>query len=273
MPTKARCVSASPIRLLLGAWLAIGVSAAGPAAAADPRVQAIRDCITANAPSQSALQALDVRVFDRAGSYRSLVAQGYWKRFDDGLSRILIRVDAPPELRDAAYLVIQKPERYDLFVYLPAIGRVRRLNARASSGSLFGTDFSYEDIVHLQRVAEGANVSARPDVERAGALIHILHSEIDPASGSAYTAVDYHIEKKRCVLLRADFFGTGGALRKQLVADPKSVVRSGSTWYASRLTMHDRLEETRTEIVVEDMEIDPTLRRSLFSERALLQRN
>ena len=66
--------------------------------AAFESLEEARGCIVANAPQRSAIQALEMKIFDRAGSYRHLKGRGHWQMGDDGLSKLLIRVEAPMAL-------------------------------------------------------------------------------------------------------------------------------------------------------------------------------
>ena len=111
--------------------------------AADPagNVDAVKHCIQANFPEKTSLQRIELDSTDRAGSTRTLHAILRWKRFSDEGARVVIRVQAPAELRDSAYLMVENEPEDEMFMYLPSAQKVRRITSRTMSDQLWGTDF------------------------------------------------------------------------------------------------------------------------------------
>src|ERR687892_735419 len=61
--------------------------------------------------------------------------------------RALIRFSYPNDIRNTAFLVWEHPDADDeRFLYLPALGRVRRIAGEEKQESFVGSDLSYEDI-------------------------------------------------------------------------------------------------------------------------------
>ena len=59
----------------------------------------------------------------------------------------LIRFTYPNDIRNTAFLVWEHPGADDeRFLYLPALGRVRRIAGQEKDESFVGSDLSYEDI-------------------------------------------------------------------------------------------------------------------------------
>jgi hypothetical protein len=89
---------------LVGAtWVAAVGWAAG--ASAFDTVQQVEACLRDNLPSQTSVQTVSLRHVDRTGSKRTLEAKIFWKRSPEGLSRIRIGIEAPPDDRGSAYLL------------------------------------------------------------------------------------------------------------------------------------------------------------------------
>ena len=91
---------------------------------------------------------------DRGESAQESRLSMTWKSFRDEhdeprkgvLSKTLVRYQHPFDLRFSGYLVINNTERpNDQFVYLAATRKIRRVNLRKEA--VFGTDFTFEDIV------------------------------------------------------------------------------------------------------------------------------
>jgi hypothetical protein len=134
-----------------------GLAGAPTAFAAElgPGVDEVQRCIERNLPEHSSRQSVVFEQRDRAGNERRFEAEVWWKRDAEGRSRLLARVEAPPDLRGTAFLMIEEQDRPEMFSYLPELGRVRRVDSRSASGFL-GTDLSYEDIEELRALAPRA---------------------------------------------------------------------------------------------------------------------
>src|SRR3990172_7217353 len=65
-------------------------------------VQEVRDCAEKNMP-RSAKQEIVLERTDRSGASRRLEAAALWKRDAENRSRFLVRIEAPPDERDAAF--------------------------------------------------------------------------------------------------------------------------------------------------------------------------
>ena len=77
------------------------------------------------------------------------------------MSKVVLKVLEPPDLRDTGVLFIEKKDDpADMFIYLPDLEKVRRVTTRMLSGSLFGSDFTYEDFQQIQGMAREGSFSA-----------------------------------------------------------------------------------------------------------------
>ncbi len=235
-------------------------------------VEEIQECMERNVPEQTSIQEVVMRTFDRVGGERSFEAKIYWKRGEDGRSKLLMRVEAPPDLRGAAYLALEGEERTDMFSYLPELKRVRRINTRSISGSLFGTDFTYEDLQRLQDFSTHSTVERLPDAEIDGRSVYVLAAHPDERSGSAYERIVSFVDQETCVLLQAEFFETGDQPRRRLTADGSSLSQEKGIWVAKKITMKDLRDggETRLELKKIEPNVDIPDRR--FSQARLDRR-
>ena len=64
-----------------------------------------------------------------------------------GASQVVIRFNAPAEVKGVALLVMNYPDRSsDQWMWTPAINRERRIATQDRRARFFGTDFSFEDL-------------------------------------------------------------------------------------------------------------------------------
>jgi hypothetical protein len=259
---------------LLVALLACLAVATGAAATSPPQTAAeIEDCVRENLPEKSSIQTIVLRATDRVGGVSESKTKLYWKKGDDGFSRVLLRFSAPPDMRGSALLLIEKDDRNDMFMYLPELKRVRRVTGHMMGGSMFGTDFTYEQFERLQGLAEDVSSERLPDVQLDGKTAYVVSHLPDQEEGSDFEKVVAYVDSTTCVPLKVEFFEKGERLRKLLTTDPSQITKEGESWIPRRLLMQDLLDQTETELIVEKIEVGASIHRKMFTQRALERGN
>jgi outer membrane lipoprotein-sorting protein len=246
--------------------IASTASLAAPAAPLEV-AEEIVDCVQGNLPERTSVQRIELRSRDRAGSERVLRSRLHWRRFDGGRPRVRIRVDEPPDLKGASYLLIENEDsrESEMFVHLPAVGRVRRVTQRTVSDSLWGTDFSYDDMRQLQwQAAEGAHTRL-PDATVSGRDVYVLALEPRPEDESSYDRIVSSVDHETCVVLRIEFYERGDAPRKVLSADPSSLSSEGGLWLARKFEMRDLRDETTSWLEILEVETDVEVPARIFN--------
>ncbi len=269
----------SPARIALLVTLAFaaapvhGVHGEGDSVPTRP-VEEITDCVRSNAPERSSVQLVEFTAVDRIGGERVSRAKILGKKFeDDGLKRVLMRFTKPLDVRGAAFLAIEQGERNpDMFLYTPAIRKVKRVTGQAGGGKLFGTDFSYEDFVRWQGLNQPSESRRLPDAVEAGQPVWVVESLPDPNSASDYERVVIFVDQETCVSLKTESYEGGDTPRKVLTANPEQLLEEGGVWFATELLMRDLRDETHTRVVIEDVEVDRDLKDSMFSASEMQRR-
>ena len=276
-------VLAVGVSLTVGFSLTVGVLAsatasgsedAAPVEDAGPAsVASIEKCVAANIPSKTMRQRIELSTEDRVGEGRTYDVKGEWKKGDDGLSKVLLKVSAPADLRGSAFLMIEREGRDpDLFSYLPELEKVRRITVRSAAGSLFGSDFSYEDVQRLQNVASGSNSELVGEEEREGRPSWRVETRPNAEAGSSYSKIVAWIDRERCVPLRVEFYERDDTPAKILTAPPDQVVQEGQGWVPTELRLENVGAGTRSVLLVKDVELDVQLPDKDFTQSALRRR-
>jgi hypothetical protein len=249
------------------AWLAL-VSAA---AAAEPKTaQEIVACLEANLPESSSVQTIALRAKDRVGAVTESKAKIYWRKFEDDKSRVLIEFFAPADLRGSSVLMLdRKVGERDMFLYLPELGRVKRITSRMMSGSMFGTDFSYEDFELIEDYAAKAKNERMEDAVVDGAPAWVLESRPAPGELSAYTRVVEYVDPEHCVRIKSELYEANDRLRKVASSDRKTLTQIKGLWYAPKILLRDVTEQTETELMIEAIEVGVDIPQKRFSEANL----
>ncbi len=243
--------------LVLG--MALAAAAAPSVRAAEPGeaggVDPVARCMRANLPAQSRIREAAFVSRDHLGSERRVEALVTWKRFEDGLYRVLLRVRAPEDLRDSAVLLIERAEGTDLFLYVPELRKTRRITSQSLRGSLFGSDFTYEDFQRLQGMAAQGERERLPDSEIEGVPVHVLVQHKGPDEASAYERVVSYVDAATCVPLRVEMWEPGERLRKVMTIDPGSVLEQDGARIPRRVLLEDRRQGSTTRLELDGVDL------------------
>jgi hypothetical protein len=250
----------------------IALSALGATSDEIRTPEQIRDCTESNRPSETSIQTVSLQAKDRVGAINTSRAKLYWRKFDDGLSKVMMRFYAPPDLRGTGLLMLERDSaRNDLFIYLPELGRVKRVTSRMTSSSMFGTDFSYEEFERIQGLTATTPVIRLDDDVVEGRPTWVIESRPTEESRSAYERIISFVDQGNCTILRTDFFERGQQARKTLTADPQSITHEEEgIWIVRRYLMQDLRDQTETALVIESVEIGADIGRKTFSQRELV---
>jgi hypothetical protein len=195
--------------------------------------------------------------------------------------RLLIRFTYPNDIRGTAFLVWEHPDADDeRFLFLPSLGRVRRIAGTETQESFAGSDFSYEEIGGRE-FDEYTYAFAGPDGE-GGASVPWT-SPTSPAGGPARDA--WRLESRRkdksapfprvvslvlkdsFVVVQAEIYNRRN--ERQKVYTVKNLELIEKIWTATRSEMTNALEKSRTELDVEAADYNVGLKESDFSRREL----
>jgi hypothetical protein len=252
-------------------WLCCALALAPAAAGAAEKTAAeIQACVQKNFPADSMVQTVRMVSVDRVGVERLLEAEMYWqKNPETGLSNVLLSFDNPPELRGAAVLVLEKKPQNDMFMFLPELGKTRRITSTMVQGNMMGTDFSYEDFQRLQGLITGLESKKLDDTSVGERKVWVTESTPhDPSS--EYTRIVTRVDQETCVPLELELYTKGGAEpAKRMTTNAKSVQQEKVGWMPREIAMKDLRTETSTTIVIEKLQIGVPIDRKRFSAKEL----
>ena len=225
-----------------------------------------------------------MRLFDRHNRMRERVmtVNGLRGRTAPGASpsapegdRLLIRFTYPNDIRGTSFLVWEHPDADDeRFLYLPSLGRVRRIAGTETQESFVGTDFTYEDIGGRE-FDEYTYAFAGPDAERAawappsGAPAREawrLESKLKDPSAQFPRVVSL-VLKDSFVVVQADIYNRRN--EKQKVYSVGRLEQVERIWTVMSSVMTNALEKLRTELEVEAADYNVGLKEPDFSRREL----
>lgn len=212
---------------------------------------------------------------DRAGNEQKttvrLTFQDFRDEFDrprDGvtLSKSIVYYEHPFDLRHSGYLVINNLDRpNDQFVYRSSTRKVLRVNLRGEP--VFGTDFSFEDI--LPRELDDASYVRKPDTELEGVPVFVIEATPSKEADSEYSRFIVYVEKARCVPLLTRYWDDREVRIKELDVEREAIEEVAGVWVPRRSTMRHLKLGSFTRLVVEEIQPNPKLTRTTFELRRL----
>lgn len=236
------------------------------AASVDPEVEA---CIRRNITRTTAIQKIELRSIDRIGSEKILVADIYLKRFANQSSGLIAYFKEPEDLQGTRLLVIEKAPENEMYLYMPALFKIRRITSKRISSSMYGSDFSYEDLERLYGMLSSEVAEQKADELIDGHAVYVLLSRPSQGSGSKYESVVSYFDKNSCVVRKVEFFEAGSRLRKVLLVDADKVRTVGGIKVPHEYLMNDIRDKTETRMTIREVRLDVAVPDTLFDHTRL----
>jgi hypothetical protein len=188
----------------------------------------------------------------------------------DSRSHTLMRITAPPDLAGMAFLTIENVGRDDdQWLYLPEIGKAKRIKSSDRSGSLFGSDFTYEDV--QPRDLDEGNHRRLPDESPDGVPCYVVETISKDPSTSSYGKSITYVRKSDWMPKQIKLFDKKGALWKFLALDPpvKHPAKTGTRLVTKRLIMANLKRKTQTRMTITKLDLTVTHPPTLFTPGSL----
>lgn len=219
---------------------------------------------------------LQLVLYDRHGRARArtltlLSRKGTGKPGEEPGDKVLTRFTYPDDIKGTSFLVWEHQDAEDeRFLYLPSLGRVRRIAGSEAQESFVGTDFSYEDIGGREfddytytLVDENASWRAADGKVYPAYRLESRRK----AANSKYPRVVSLITQDTFVVVAAEIFNRRQEREKTYTVT--RLDRIQGIWTALQAEMSNQLERTRTTLDIRNIEYNVGLKDAEFSRRAL----
>ncbi len=187
-------------------------------------------------------------------------------------SKIMIRFLHPGDVEGTGYLQVQHYDgEDDMWIYLPALKKVRRLVANNKKDSFVGSDFSYGDI--LQPVAD--------TYKHAIVKSEVLDGEdcwvIESVPASEQIRKDYGYGKKTAWIRKSNFMEkkveyldtAGRPLKTMVVPEIVEVDAAAHKWWAMRREVKNHQTGHSTLLMFENVDTKKPVGDDFFTTRYL----
>ena len=237
------------------------------ASSIDPEVEA---CIRKNAPKATIIEK--IRLTSESSMYDEeevLATNVYWKHSADGTSKILAVFDEPDDILGSRLLFLEKKSGNDIYLYMPALFKVRRITSDRIASSMYGMDFSYEDFQFMYNMMVTAVTEQLADTVINGVPMYVFAIVPEAGKDSMYETIYSYFDNRTCVIQKVEFFEPGKKLRKVLTVDPASTRVVNGILIPHKLQMRDIKKESITKLTVISVTVDPSIKDSLFDPTLL----
>ncbi len=229
---------------------------------AESIVQSSRDRIqadTVSTRSKMLIQAKD-------GSTSERLLDQYSKDGPRG-SRTVIVFQQPATVRGTRFLTMENSSGADdRWIFLPALGKVRRVAASEGSGNFMGTDFSYDDISSASRES-GLDTHSLLREENVGDVPCYVIQSIPKDSAYQYSKMIQWIEKDSRITAKIELYDRRNALAKTVEMSGVRETQGRLTPAVTKMTTH--AEGTSTTITIEIIKYDDPIPERVFTTEYL----
>jgi hypothetical protein len=173
-------------------------------------MQAAKDSIKSNTMSSRSRMVITAK---NGGTTERVIDQ-YSKDGANGFARTVIVFQSPATVRGTRFLTMDNAAgKSDQWIFLPALGKVRRIASSESGGSFMGTDFSYDDMSLMDRdVGDDAHSILREET-LDGAACYVIQS-IPKDTGFLYAKTLTWVDKSNYRTYKMELYNKRGAVEK-----------------------------------------------------------
>jgi outer membrane lipoprotein-sorting protein len=187
-------------------------------------------------------------------------------------SRFLVKFSAPSDIRGTTFLQVEHSEGDDdLWIYLPALKKSRRLVANNKKDSFVGSDFSYGDILlpkvplYLHTLAGSETVDGHDCY-----VVESVPASDRVKSDSGYSKKVTWVRKDNFLETRVMYYDLSGRLLKtQLVTGHELLEPDTQRWIARQREMSNHQTGHKTVLRFDKVEPGVALADDLFTTRYL----
>jgi hypothetical protein len=176
---------------------------------------------------------------------------------------MMIVFQNPASVRGTRFLTIDKTAGgSDRWIFLPSLGKVRRIAASESGGSFMGTDFSYDDMSLMSRDAEEDTHSILREETLNGIPCYVIQS-VPRERDFQYSKIVSWIGKSDSISYQSEMYDRRGTLAKTMESGELKDVQGRLT--PTRTTVRTVNAGTSTTIFMDIIKYDDPIPEGVFT--------
>jgi outer membrane lipoprotein-sorting protein len=188
------------------------------------------------------------------------------KDYGNGEAKSVAYFLSPADVKGTAFLVWEHADQdNDVFIYLPALKKIRRIASEQKHQSFMGSDFSYADMENEDVDNAEHRILSEEDLD--GRSCWVIESIPKPDSDSEYGKLTSWVDKVEFIPRKVEFADKKGRPYKVM-----NVLRTGPVGdeiLPLHFSMENLQKSHKTEISLEKIEIDQEIPDKEFTHRAI----
>jgi len=219
------------------------------------------------------IASAEFKLINKSNQERIRTTSGYTKLSANGIdNKRLVKFLSPSDIKDTTTLLIENSNKDDdMWIYLPASKKVRRLSAANKKDSFVGTDFSYGDVIgHKPNDWQHKLIKEEKIDSNDCYVIESLPKNDTVKNNTGYSKRMSWIDKNNFIALKTEFWDEQGTQLKQInTAKIKNF--SGKLYQPMFNQAINHQSGHKTIIEYKDFKINQKVDEKYFTTRALEQ--
>jgi len=204
---------------------------------------------------------VEMRLVDAGGDVKNRVIEQYGKEEND-LMRNVIVFHRPASVEGTRFLTIERGDGSDdQWIYLPGLGRVRRIAGSEGSDSFMGTDFTYDDLEG--RDIEEYNYELLREEQVGDWNSYVVETVPKPETDSQYSRLVQYVDRNSWIPVKIEFYDKNEELLKENRVHRMEKVQG--YWTIIENTMENVQSGHSTELQVTNFRYNEDLPDGLFT--------
>jgi hypothetical protein len=197
------------------------------------------------------------------GGTTERVIDQYSKDGANGYARTVIVFQSPATVKGTRFLTMDKAAgKSDQWIFLPALGKVRRIASSESGGSFMGTDFSYDDMSLLDRdVGEDTHTVLREETLDGNAC-YVIES-VPKDSDFQYSKTVSWVDTSSYRSYKRELYNKRGAVEKLMEVSAYKDIQGRDT--PTQTKVSTIAAGTSTTIYMDIIKYDETIPEGVFT--------
>ncbi|MBN2441717.1 MAG: outer membrane lipoprotein-sorting protein [Spirochaetales bacterium] len=205
------------------------------------------------------------------GNKRVIKVEAFQKKKDENREDRLFLFSAPPSVAGTGLLVhsyMDKDEDF-MWMYLPAVGKVKRINLGVSGGGYFmGSDFTFSDLISYSSGELDYKALDDTEIDKQECYVIEVRGKTKALQEKyGYSRQIYYIRKSDFVYIKIIFYDMSGDLLKEL--NVHKVQDLGKYKYPSGIKMENKQTGHVSEILFDSLSSPEDIPDKYFTERYL----
>jgi len=223
--------------------------------------------------SKTERNVMTMTLENNRGQQRVRTIEGWSRELTHDEEHRFARFLEPADVKDTTLLTYDYEQADDdIWLYLPALKKVKRILSSNKTDYFMGSDFTYWDMENIDLVNWDYQLTGSESVDGVDCyVVAATPTNEKETDESGYGKVVYWIGKADWVSRKIEYNDTKGRLAKRLIlSEVKPTSASDPRARAHKMFMDNLLTDHKTMLAMSTIELDVNVDDDLFSQRNMM---